>query len=134
MDTTRHGLEILGRDPCLSKQIRYVSLKLMLQVKTPFQNAFAAHLCRKPEGFFQRALGSYSHKFPKRGAASLTYLPCLRLGLPHLCLGLPHLCLSRNLGPATEGFPNHNINFTYRIAATHVQSYQVFTFLHTESN
>ena len=122
MDITRNGLEILGRDPCLSKQIQYASLKLMLQVGTPFQNAFAARLRRKPEGFFQRALGSYSHKFPKRGAASLTYLSRLRLGLPHLHLGLPHLCLSRNLGPATEGFPNRNINFkdAYCIAATHV--------------
>ena len=63
------------------------------------------------EGFFQRVLGSYTHKFPKRSAASLTYLPRSRLDLPHLRLGLPHLRLSRNSGPATEGFSNHGINF-----------------------
>ena len=34
------------------------------------------------EGFFRRALGLNTHKFPKRGAASLTDLPELRLCLP----------------------------------------------------
>jgi len=63
------------------------------------------------EGFFRRALGSYTHKFPKRGAASLTYLPRSRLDLPRSRLGLPHLRLSRNSGPATEGFSNRGINF-----------------------
>ena len=78
---------------------------------TPFRNAFAARLRRKPEGFFRksegffrRALGSYTHKFPKRGAASLMYLPRSRLDLSRSRLGLPPLCLSRNSGPATEGF------------------------------
>ena len=63
------------------------------------------------EGFFRRALGSYTHKFPKRGAASLTYLPRSRLDLPHSRLGLPRLRSSRNSGQATEGFSNHGINF-----------------------
>ena len=63
------------------------------------------------EGFFRRALGLYTHKFPKRGAASLTYLPHTRLGLPRLRLGLPRLRLSQNSGPATEGFSNRSINF-----------------------
>ena len=63
------------------------------------------------EGFFRRALGSYTHKFPKRGAASLTYLPRSRLDLPRSRLGLPHLRLSRKSGPATEGFSNRGINF-----------------------
>jgi len=63
------------------------------------------------EGFFRRALGSYTHKFPKRGAASLTYFPRSRLDLPRSRLGLPHLCLSRNSGPAMEGFSNRGINF-----------------------
>ena len=51
------------------------------------------------ERFFRRALGLYTYKFPKRGAASLMY---------HLrsCLGL-----SRNSNPATEGFSNRGINF-----------------------
>jgi len=40
------------------------------------------------EGFFRRSLGLNTHKFPKRGAASLTDLPGLRLRLPEL-----HLCL-----------------------------------------
>ena len=41
------------------------------------------------EGFFRRALGLNTHKFPKRGAASLTDLPGLRLRLPELRLCLP---------------------------------------------
>ena len=41
------------------------------------------------EGFFQRALGLNTHKFPKRGAASLTDLPELCLRLPELRLCLP---------------------------------------------
>jgi len=42
----------------------------------------------KSEGFFRRALGLNTHKFPKRGAASLTDLPglCLRLLELRLCL------------------------------------------------
>ena len=70
------------------------------------------------EVFFQRsgrllrrAKGSYTHKFSKRGAASLMYCLCSHLGLPHLRLGLPRLHLSRNSRPATEGFPNCGINF-----------------------
>jgi len=34
------------------------------------------------ESFFRRAPGLNTHKFPKRGAASLTDLPGLRLRLP----------------------------------------------------
>jgi len=56
------------------------------------------------EGFFQRVLGSYTHKFPKRGAASFMYLPRSRLDLP--CLHL-----SQNSGPVTEGLLNRGINF-----------------------
>ena len=69
------------------------------------------------EGFFRRALVSYTHKFPKRGAASLMYLPRLRLDLPRSHLGLPRLHLSQNSDPATEGFSNRGINFkdAYRI-------------------
>ena len=63
------------------------------------------------EGFFRRALGSYTHKFPKRGAASLKYLPRARLDLPRSRLGLPRLRLPRNSGPATEGLSNRGINF-----------------------
>ena len=70
------------------------------------------------EGFFRRALGSYTHKFPKRGAALLTYLPRSRLDLPRSRLdlprsrlGLPRLRLSQNSGPATEGFSNRGIKF-----------------------
>ena len=37
------------------------------------------------EGFFRKALDSYTHKIQKCGAASLMYLLCLRLGLPRLC-------------------------------------------------
>jgi len=99
------------------------SLKLMPRFGMPFRNAFAVRLHHKPEGFFcksqvffrelesffseevegffRRVLGLCTHKFPKRGAASLTYLPRSHLGLPHSCLGLPHLCLFRNSGPAT---------------------------------
>ena len=63
------------------------------------------------EGFFRRSLGSYTHKFPKRGAALLTYLPRSLLDLPRSRLGLPRLRLSQNSGPATEGFSNRGINF-----------------------
>ena len=59
----------------------------------------------------EELLGLYTHKFPKRGAASLTYLPRSRLDLPRSRLGLPRLCLSRNSGPATKGFSNRGINF-----------------------
>ena len=72
------------------------------------------------EGFFRRALGSYTHKFPKRGAASLTHLPRSRLDLPRSSLGLPRLRLSRNSGPTTEGYSNRGINFkdAYRTCLT----------------
>jgi len=63
------------------------------------------------EGFFRRALGSYTHKFPKRGPASLTYLPRSCLDLSHSRLSLLRLRLSRNSGPATEVFSNRGINF-----------------------
>lgn len=45
------------------------------------KHAFLAQLCRKLEGFFQRVLGFYTRKFPKRSAASFTDIPEL-----HLCL------------------------------------------------
>ena len=66
---------------------------------------------KESEGFFRRALGSYTRKFPKRGAASLTCLPSSRLDLLHSRLGLPRLRLSRNSSPATEAFSNRGINF-----------------------
>ena len=72
------------------------------------------------EGFFRRALGSYTHKFPKRGAASLTYLPRSRLDLPRSRLGLLRLRLSRNSGPATEGLSNRGINFKDAYRNCHV--------------
>ena len=91
--------------------------------KASFENRKASSENRKvfseeSEGFFRRALGSYTHKFPKCGAASLTYLPHSRLDLPRSRLGLPRLRLSRNSGPATEGFLNRGINFkdAYRIS------------------
>jgi len=67
--------------------------------------------CEEGEVFFQRALDSYTHKFPKRSAASLMYLLRSRLGLLHSRLGLPHLCMSRNFRLEMEGFPNRGINF-----------------------
>ena len=42
------------------------------------------------EGFFRRLLGSYTHRFLKHGAASLTDLPGL-----HSCLPEVRLCLKR---------------------------------------
>ena len=45
------------------------------------------------EGFFRRVLGLYTHRFPKRSAASLTDLPGLHLCLPELRLCLPELRL-----------------------------------------
>jgi len=59
----------------------------------------------------EEPLGLYTHKFPKRGTASLAYLSHSRLDLPRLRLGLPRLRLSRNSSPATEGFSNRGINF-----------------------
>jgi len=44
---------------------------------------------KEAEGFFRRALGLNTHKFPKSGAASLTDLPGLHLRLPELRLCLP---------------------------------------------
>ena len=44
---------------------------------------------KEVEGFHRRVLGSYTHKFPKRGGASLTDLLELCLCLPELCLCLP---------------------------------------------
>ena len=90
--------------------VRYTSLKLMPQFGMPFQNALVACLCNtrrllseevfseEAEGFFRRALGLYTHTFPKCGAALLTYLPHLCLGLSHSRLGLWHMRLSRNSG------------------------------------
>ena len=45
------------------------------------------------EGFFQRVLGSYTHKFPKRGAALLMDLSELHLCLSELRLWSSELCL-----------------------------------------
>ena len=41
------------------RDIRYASLKLMLRFGTPFRNAFAVRLRRKPEGFFQKSEGFF---------------------------------------------------------------------------
>jgi len=81
------------------------------------------------EGFFRRALGSYTHKFPKRGAASLTYLPRSRLDLLGSRLGLLRLRLSRNSDPATEGFLNRGINFKDAYRSTAYPWYSLFTAL-----
>jgi len=58
----------------------------MLTFRTFFQYAFAVLLhhksevfFRESEGFLRRVLGSYTHKFQKRGAASLMDLPELHL-------------------------------------------------------
>ena len=60
--------------------------KIMPSFGTLFQNALQRSSCRKSEGFFpklegffRRALGSYTHRFLKCGAASLTDLPGLHL-------------------------------------------------------
>ena len=66
---------------------------------------------KEAEGFFGRVLCLYTYKFPKCGAASLTYLLQSRLGLPHSRSGLLHLCLSWNSRPAMEGFLNRSVNF-----------------------
>ena len=69
------------------------------------------------EGFFRRALGSYTHKFPKRGAASLTYLPRSHLDLPCSRLGLSrHPWMKRRLlrSEGASGFQrafNHHVIF-----------------------
>ena len=72
---------------------------------TDIQNLFPKFICgaacaanwkvssEEAEGFFRRALDLYTHKFPKRSAASLTDLSELCLCLPELCLCLPELCL-----------------------------------------
>ena len=75
------------------------------------QNVFS----EEAEGFFRRVLGSYTHKFPKCGAASLMYLLRSRLGLLHLRL-------SQNSGPATEGFSNCSINFKDAYRSKYQQS------------
>ena len=56
------------------------------------------------EGFFRRPLGSYTHKFPKRGAASLTDLPEL-----HLCL--PSCVCNRKAEQQRKGFRKHLLFF-----------------------
>ena len=79
----------------------YAYKKMTPAFGTFFTNVFTAHLCHKSEassinrkassegfffkeveGFFRRALGSYTHKFLKHRAASLT-------DLLELCLCLP---------------------------------------------
>ena len=76
----------------------YASKKMTPTFGTLFRIAFAAQLPPQIgrllpqigiEGFFRRALGLNTHKFPKRSAASLTDLPGLRLRLPELRLCLP---------------------------------------------
>ena len=111
--------------------------KIDAAIRNAFPKCVCAQLHRKPEGFFRKSEGFFresesffwrigqrisfqirtAHKFPKRGAASLTYLPRSRLDLLRSRLGLPRLRLSRNSGPATEGFSNRGINFkdAYRI-------------------
>jgi len=73
-------------------EVRYMSLKIMPSFRMFFQTAFAAQLHYKSEGFFQRVLCSYTHKFLKCGAASLTEL--LELLELQLCL-LELFCNSR---------------------------------------
>ena len=84
-----------GDMSCLVYIIQYASKKMTPTFGTLFRNAFAAQLVPqirrllpRIEGFSRRALGSYTHRFPKHGAASLTDL----LGLS-LCLLELHLCL-----------------------------------------
>ena len=89
----------------------------------PFQNAFAARLHHKPEGFFRKSEGFFQEPesfFPKKQKASseerwvrthISFWNTVRLrlcifhirvlGLPHSRLGLLCLCLSQNSGPAT---------------------------------
>ena len=100
----------LRRDSAANRKASSENLKASSEnrkASSENRKAFSEEL----EGFFRRALGSYTHKFPKRGAASLTYLPRSRLDLPRSRLGLPRLRLSRNSGPATEGFSNRGIKF-----------------------
>jgi len=73
---------------------------MMLIFRTLFRNVFAVQLAPqirrllpRIEGFFRRALGSYTHRFPKHGAALLTDLPEPQLCLPELRLCLPS-CVS----------------------------------------
>ena len=56
------------------------------------------------EGFFRRALGLYTHKFPRMWC-SFAYVSSA------FALGLPRLRLSQYSRAATEGFPNCGINF-----------------------
>jgi len=94
-------------------------------VMLKFRNAFAAQLTpqiegffhksegflreskvssKEAEGFFRRALGLYTHRFPKRGAASLTDLLGLRLCLPELHLCLPSCVCNGKVERQWKGF------------------------------
>jgi len=59
---------------------------------------------KEVEGFFRRAPGSYTHRFPKCGAASLTDLPGLCLRLPELRLCLPSCVSNRKAEQQRKGF------------------------------
>jgi len=56
------------------------------------------------EGFFQRALGTYTHRFSKHSAALLTDLPGLHLRLPELRLCLPSCVSNRKAELQQKGF------------------------------
>ena len=66
-------------------------LKLDAEIQNVFRRSFTAN--RKASSEHQKLL--YVPKFLKNGAALLTDLPGLRLGLPELCFSLPVLRLSR---------------------------------------
>jgi len=65
----------------VSSLLQYVSKKMTLTFGTFSKMCSWCSLRCKLEGFFRRALSSYTHKFPKRDAVLLTDLPELRLCL-----------------------------------------------------
>jgi len=102
-------------------ELRYASKKMTPTFRMLFRNAFVAQLPPQIgrlllqirrllpgiKGFFQRALGLNTHKFPKRGAASLTDLPGLRLCLPELRLCLPSCVNNGKAEQQWKGFRKH---------------------------
>ena len=85
-----------------------------------FRNAFAVQLMLqigrlllqigrllpRIEAFFRRLLGSYTHRFPKHGEASLTDLPGLRLCLLELRLRLLSCVRNGKAEQQWKGFTN----------------------------
>jgi len=110
-----HSISIWSSMECLSKMHISTTNRKASSANQKVSSENQKVFFEEAEGFFQRALGSYTHKFPKRGAASLTYLLRSRLGLLHLRL-------SQNSGPATEGFSNHSINFKDAYRSVYQQS------------